>query len=220
MQSESHSLEIAELMHRVKNNFQLVLSLINLQGDFTEDLDKEDQNSRLMTRVHAIALIQELLYQYQRQSLAGGENPRGKFLRLNELLSQLADYSCGVYMNRGKIEQFLVNVRPYLIDDHDGVAVALIFNEIFLNAVLFNSDVPGFSLEISDELNDRDYRIHCLHRSVSCELEGSMPAGGNLGVLLQENYCAQLGGTIGYKNTDNGLNIEMIFPLKLLHGED
>ncbi|MCB9686134.1 MAG: PAS domain S-box protein [Alphaproteobacteria bacterium] len=51
-----------ELHHRVKNNLQVVASLLSLQSRFTEDLTSVAVLREAQQRIHAIALVHEMLY--------------------------------------------------------------------------------------------------------------------------------------------------------------
>jgi two-component sensor histidine kinase len=54
---------LQEVHHRVKNNLQVIVSLINLQLDELRDDAGRDALEECQKRVHAIALIHEQLYQ-------------------------------------------------------------------------------------------------------------------------------------------------------------
>ncbi|MEM8583457.1 MAG: histidine kinase dimerization/phosphoacceptor domain -containing protein [Bacteroidota bacterium] len=54
---------IYEIHHRVKNNLQLVMSLLTLQGRQAESTNVQQQLDQMANRVRSIALIHEQLYQ-------------------------------------------------------------------------------------------------------------------------------------------------------------
>ena len=52
-----------EIHHRVKNNLQIVMSLLNSQSAFVKDEAAKDAIRESQHRVHAISLIHQKLYQ-------------------------------------------------------------------------------------------------------------------------------------------------------------
>jgi two-component sensor histidine kinase len=199
----------AELMHRVKNNFQLVLSLINLQNDFAIGIEPEDANRRLMTRVHSIALVQELLYLNLRSESSGEEAPS---VGIRELVEHLSDYCVGIYDPQLRRQQILCNISAVQrLGSHEAIAAALIFNEILLNCALFNSPNPDFQINVESRMEDDTLSIVWTHRNTQCPLVNGVPDNQGLGSLLIENYCAQLGGAVHHENTAG----EYIITLKL-----
>lgn len=54
---------IREIHHRVKNNLQIITSMLNLQMNLTDDADTHDILSEAKKRIEAIALTHQMLYQ-------------------------------------------------------------------------------------------------------------------------------------------------------------
>ena len=54
---------VKEIHHRVKNNLQIISSLLNLQAQYIKDKDALDAFHDSQNRVRAIALVHEKLYQ-------------------------------------------------------------------------------------------------------------------------------------------------------------
>jgi two-component sensor histidine kinase/ABC-type nitrate/sulfonate/bicarbonate transport system substrate-binding protein len=59
---DEKSLLLKELNHRVKNNMQIIISLLRLQSDRTEDIKLQDAIITIQNRINAMSKLHELLY--------------------------------------------------------------------------------------------------------------------------------------------------------------
>jgi two-component sensor histidine kinase len=116
---------LKEIHHRVKNNLQIIHSMLNLQMPHFKDaraieLFKESQN-----RVYTMALIHEKLY--QSKSLAG--------IDLAEYVHSLVAY---LFLSYGAVEGAVgakVSIRDVDLELDKVIPVALIINELVSNAL-------------------------------------------------------------------------------------
>lgn len=116
---------LKEIHHRVKNNLQIIHSMLNLQMPHFKDahaieLFKESQN-----RVYTMALIHEKLY--QSKSLAG--------IDLEEYVHSLIAY---LFLSYGATEETVrakISVQEIDLDLDKVIPVALIINELVSNAL-------------------------------------------------------------------------------------
>jgi two-component sensor histidine kinase len=116
---------LKEIHHRVKNNLQIIHSMLNLQMPHFKDaraieLFKESQN-----RVYTMGLIHEKLY--QSKSLAG--------IDLEEYVHSLITY---LFRSYGAVEGAVsakVSIQDVDLDLDKVIPVALIINELVSNAL-------------------------------------------------------------------------------------
>ncbi|AHC15487.1 sensor histidine kinase [Salinispira pacifica] len=214
---ENHRQIMSELLHRVKNNFQLILSLVNLQNDFGKDLSRDESSNRLLSRVHAVASIQELVYSYQTSpAFIPSEMQEGRqYMYFPDLLDKNIHFLTGLYGDGLSMEGITVDAVPALLESHDAVAMAIIVNELILNALCHG--IPGnnpssFSLKIICEADDREYRLLLEQKGNSCPVEEGLPAEQRMGTMLIENYAAQIEGKAEYRPLPRGLDILLSFP--------
>lgn len=118
---------LQETHHRVKNNLQIIASLLNLQRKYTKD---EKLTTALIdgrNRVKSMALIHQLLY--QKKDLEG-INVRNY---VENLMSSLFG---SLKANTEKIH-FINNVDPLNLHEDTLLAIGLIINEIITNSLKY-----------------------------------------------------------------------------------
>lgn len=115
---------LREVHHRVKNNLQLIASLLNLQGRYLHEPQSRSLLEESQSRIHSIALVHETLYQ-------SGELARidlGAYL--GTLVRHLAASWVGV---SGRIELEL-DVASIEVAIDVAIPCGLVVNELVTNA--------------------------------------------------------------------------------------
>lgn len=212
---EQINLILAEVFHSVKNHFQLVLSLINLQEDFSAHLNRKEASLRLMTRVHAIALVQELEYRRLRDNDSKErDTPR---LEVHSMMELIAEYNLGQFTALLPKQPAEIQVPELLIDSSKAVALALVCNEIFLNAVVHRPQSSEYQIRLSGYFQEDRFILHWEHRDVSCALDGDRLPNPGLGSLIIENYGNQLQAATTFWNQADNFFIDLSFPASMFH---
>ena len=194
---------LQEVHHRVKNNLQVISSLINMQRRRVGDARAQAALLECQTRVQAIGLIHEQLYRY-------GDYARVPFAAYVEGLVGRLDEAFG---SPGRVRVSLdVSAAPLPVDK--AIPCGLIVNELVTNA--FKHAFPG----------DRRGTIRvCLAGPVAglvtltVEDDGAgmpPPAGTestSLGLQLVQTLVAQLSGTYAQAGGE-GTRCDITFPLE------
>lgn len=126
---------LKEVYHRVKNNLQVVSSLINLQAKTVKNEEAVDLLKQSADRIKSMALIHEKLY--QSKDLAN--------IDFNDYIQGLVDhllFGYGVYLGRIKVNLDINNV---FLDVETAIPCGLIINELLSNALkhAFPNDRQG-----------------------------------------------------------------------------
>ena len=116
---------LQEIHHRVKNNLQLVSSLLSLQSEHVEDSSAHSALMQGQNRVQSMALIHQNLYQ--------GEHLTSIDIKtyLQKLVSNLIDTHS---IDDKKIE-FEMNIEALEIDIDTAIPLGLITNELVINSL-------------------------------------------------------------------------------------
>jgi len=194
---------IREVHHRVKNNMQVITSLISLQAVRQSDESVRSILNECQNRVKTMALVHEKLYSAGNYSSINFGN------YINSLVSLL--------MNSYRIDPQLVKVDITAGDIVFGINVAIplaqLINEILSN--VFKHAFPGGragSVEILLERDAEKGGSMLFVRDTGAGLpEGvSYPSGGGLGFQLIEALVRQIRGNIEYENS-RGISIRVTF---------
>ena len=124
---------LKEVHHRVKNNLQIIASLLNTQSSYLENPVVLGALRDSQSRVQAMSLIHQKVY--------GTDHLSGVDMQsyIPDLLSYLYD-SFGAEKRRIRIEQ---HIEPLRLDLAQAVPLGLILNEAITNAIKYAFDQSG-----------------------------------------------------------------------------
>ena len=118
---------LKEVHHRVKNNMQVISSLLSLQMENITDARLLDTLNEAAGRIRAMALVHENLYQAETFSRISVDE---YFTTLTAQLAQLLDY-------HGTDIEFEIQVADVAIAIDDAIPFGLIVTEILTNAIKY-----------------------------------------------------------------------------------
>lgn len=188
---------LQETHHRVKNNLQIISSLLNLQRKYTPDKKTTDILINSRNRVKSMALIHQMLYQGK---VTVGINVRDYTETLtNSLLSSFSDTSENI--------SIINNVENILLHEDTINPIGLIINELVTNSIKYafpENEEGAITIELSMKgdhlaLNVSDNGIGIDHES----LEGS-----SFGHSLLHSLSKKLNADIDITN-NNGTHIKL-----------
>ncbi|UJR83657.1 AAA family ATPase [Sandaracinus amylolyticus] len=179
---------LKEVHHRVKNNLQLISSLLSLQSAHTQSPDVAELLADSRNRVRSMALVHENLYR------AGNFSKISMPTHIAKLCSHLAT----VYDVRSRRIALTIDIAPLHLDMDRGMSCGLVVNELVSNA-LKHAFPDGSSGEVHIELV-RDAAGRCA-LSVADDGVGIPdeidPLGTDtLGLQLVRDLTEQLGGSL------------------------
>lgn len=115
---------LKEIHHRVKNNLQVVSSLLSMQSRFIKDEQALGAVNEGQTRVESMALIHQKLY--QENNLSG--------VSAKEYIEDLAEVLKQSYSTNDEVE-FEYDVEDLTIDVDTIIPIGLIMNELICNSL-------------------------------------------------------------------------------------
>jgi len=203
---DQKALLIKEIHHRVKNNLQIVMSLLSLQSSRLKDEAARDAINHARIRVNALALVHRMIYEVDRDGIVDLKP------LLAEIVEQLHRGSNGD--QRGL--KLRVDVPPYDIDADLAIPLTLFTIEALTNvykygfpeeaghgtvSVNLEAAAPGYmKLSVADDGHQPPS---------SADRSSAQSAGARLMVALAH----QVGGEIAtHRCDDGGTIVEMVFP--------
>lgn len=115
---------LKEIHHRVKNNLQIVMSLLNTQSYFLNDESAKAAILSSQHRIHSMSLIHKKLYQ--------SENIVSVDMQL--YIRELLEYF-KISFDTGYRINFILDIDPIELSSTQCVPIALILNEGIMNAI-------------------------------------------------------------------------------------
>ncbi len=183
---------IQEIHHRVKNNMQIISSLLNLQIKYVEDDEAVDILKESQNRVRSMAMIHEKLYQ------------SNDFTNIN-LTDYIESLVTGLFysysINKDQIVP-IVDVDDVRLNIETAVPVGLIINEIVSNS-LKHGFPNGKIGEVYIKINYVDGKFELLlgNNGISFPKEIDFRSTDSLGLQLVNNLVNQIDGVITLDNS-------------------
>jgi len=200
---------LREVHHRVKNNLQIISSLISLQADSLTDERMQAVFGDVRDRVHAMALVHERLYQ------------TGNLAQLNfaEYAGSLLQYLWRSHGALAEKVQLHYLIAPIVLPIETAVPCGLILNELAGNA-LKHGFPNGKRGEVTVALEcDPAAATACLRVSdngVGLPVGRDWRQSGSLGLRLVHILAGQLRGTLE-TGTGPGAEFRVTFRLNGVH---
>jgi two-component sensor histidine kinase len=188
---------LKEIHHRVKNNLQVITSLLSLQANTITNTDLRAIFNQSQYRINSMALVHEMLYQSDNLSVVNYNT------YLKELITTLISSIKG-FKNNIKLDLATNNIS---INVDTAIPLGLLINEIITNSLkyAFNKDEFGaLSLNLK-QLNDNRLLLKIGDDGKGFSNIGSVNLK-SIGLKLINKLVRQLKGSIEKDETKKGTN--------------
>lgn len=205
---EAQQMLLHEVDHRVKNNLQMISSLILMQSRTITDAPLRRSLHEMLERIEALSTVHRRLY----QSKDVGKFDVADFIR--DLVTDLLSAS-----GRPGIRP-VFELEPMVIPAEQATPVALVVNELVTNA-LKHAYGDASDGEVAGTLGVRLAR-GVTHFDIEVWDDGSgMPAngnGGSFGMKLLRSLAKQLGAVVTWSEGSPGTRVTVRLPLPQENG--
>lgn len=187
-QNEEKELLLKEIHHRVKNNLQVISSLLDLQTKNIADPSALSAVSDGQNRVKAMALIHHNLYQ----------NEDLGHIPFKAYAEQLLKQVTSIYPMSESVDSHVIG-DPVLLDIDTAVPLGLILNELLSNAFKYAFHMGGGALEIViSKLENEEYQLQVKDNGPGLPENFNIDKAKSLGLRLVRRLSRQLYGTAEY----------------------
>jgi two-component system, sensor histidine kinase PdtaS len=196
---------LKEIHHRVKNNMEIISSLLNMQAYKSDDKKFKDAMKESQSKIHAMALVHEFLYL--------GENLA--YINVNEYIEKLLQDIKELYISQNTKIQIELNLDVMEFSINRCIQVGMLLHELYVNALkyAFKEDRNNLLCVHMKLINEN---VHIKIRDNGDELKdlNSLEKSDSIGMQLVHSIVDfQLQGKIEFK-INNGLECNIIFPQK------
>lgn len=191
---------LKEVHHRVKNNFQIISSLLELQTKGIKDNKAREFANETKNRIKSMALIHQKLYQNN-----------SNLINFEEYLKILVNELNTMYASNKKVET-AIQSENIQFDVDTAIPLGLIINELITNAYkhAFNNNKNN-SLNIILSKENTDYfKLKISDNGPGLNTSIDINKIKSIGLRLVSRLVKQLQGTLNFEN-DNGANFEILF---------
>jgi len=173
---------VKEVHHRVKNNLQMVISLLNSQSHYLSNHDAVAAIQQSQRRMHAMSLIHQRLYE-----------KTGSTIDMQTYIADLINYfkdsfDCSAVA-------FKLDVDSVMLDVSQAVPVGLILNEAITNSLKYAFPDGGSGhIMVSFKIVSDLLELAIVDDGVGFS-ENNTSSKKSLGMSLQKGLTTQIGGT-------------------------
>ncbi len=192
--NEENELLLSEIHHRVKNNLQVISSLLSLQERSTENEGAKSAIQEGKERVKSMELVHKLLYQ----------NSRFSGIEMHDYVNKL---TLGLLESFGLTKnevQLNTNVQPITLDVDTAVPLGLILNELIVNSLKYaKTSTDKLNLKIELHLDN----INALHLNIADNGKGKISdieKSNSFGLKIVKALIRQLDGVMEIRE-QNGI---------------
>ncbi len=211
---------LREVHHRVKNNLQLIASIMNMQIRATGSNEAKRLLRRVQDRVMALSTIHRYLYLARKLSM----------LRADKLLSEIIQQLVivGTLDESGHQIKVATEFDAIEIEPDQSVPLSLLAAEAGMNSVKYSGVIKGGEAWINIALKKIEGDAVCLSvvnsrapadTGASGDAQDGLLDGSGLGSRLIESFVMQLNGTLEVNDLPDRYELHVTFP-RVWHDRD
>ena len=192
---------LKEIHHRVKNNLQIVMSLLSSQSAYIDNEPALIAIHDSEHRVQAMSLIHQKLYNTDNVSS----------IDISVYIRELASYLSDSF-NTGQRIRFEFDIEPLEMDVSQAVPLGLILNEAITNSIkyAFPKNTEGLIKVTLLQTSADHYLLSISDNGVGIPFGFDIKKSGSLGMSLMKGLSEDLGGVFSIEN-HNGTTIKISF---------
>jgi len=199
------SIMLQEIHHRVKNNMQIIISLMRIQARRAKHKETREHLRTLQDRVFSMAHVHEYFYRH----------PELDKINIAPYIKGMVDHLCFMHNKSEKEIKVNLDLEEIYLDLNKAVPFGMLLNEIVTN--ILKHAFPGKKKgELSIRLyrdGNKKIRLYVADNGNGIPEDVDLNNPETMGLQLINDLTHQLDGEIKIKS-DKGTKINLIFPKK------
>jgi two-component sensor histidine kinase len=193
---------VEEMNHRVKNNFQMVSSVLDLQARRTSSVEAREQLQNAQSRITILAELHNSL----------AFTPGASTVDFAAYLNTLCDKLLGLIDEPERIV-LAVSAEPALLDSDIAVPLGFVVNELVTNAIKYAFPPPASgAINVSFDQKENGYRLRIADGGKGLSAEVETKSSG-LGMRLVHSFVQQVGARLEVSH-ESGVSYAVYIPVK------
>jgi len=199
---QEKELLIKEIHHRVKNNLQVISSLLNLQKSYVKNDHINHIIDESRDRIRSMALLHEKLYQSKNLSL----------INIKSYIHELAHNLINTYCVSGKNIKLEINSDDENINIDLGISLGLIINEFISNSIKhgFKESQEGIISILFTRSEGNKYYLSVKDNGTGLPEGFDFEKTKTLGLQLVKSLVHQINGKL-YINKKSGTEFKVVY---------
>jgi two-component sensor histidine kinase len=190
-----------EVHHRVKNNLQVISSLLDLQSKYTQDVRFESLLNESKHRVQSMAFIHQNLYE------SAGMN----MVDMPNYIQNLVDHLWTAYQRDGEQVEIEVDVKPMQLHMDLVVSIGMIINELVTNSLKYAfTDRTNGKIRVALSETSNLFQLEVSDNGIGIPESIDVAGANSFGYKMVRAFVQKLKGTMQIAR-DRGTTIQIQF---------
>ncbi len=204
---EEKEVLLQEIHHRVKNNLQVISSILSMQSASIADVQAVAFFRECESRVRSMALVHDQFY--QSRSL--------KRISMRAYLQDLVDSVAGLMSPPAAQVSVTCTLDEICLDLDTAIPIGLLVNELVSNAFKYGSKSSRLDVSVLLQIEGTSHKKTPEARLIVTDhgpgLTGPPDTTKTLGFALVSTLADQIGASVAFERNDpTGLRVEVRFP--------
>ncbi|PKV66766.1 two-component regulator propeller domain-containing protein [Pontibacter ramchanderi] len=189
---------LKEIHHRVKNNLQIIMSMLNLQTRRVQDPKALEVMQSVRGRVRSMAVLHERLYQHE--DLAS--------IDLSAYIADICEGLAATYGTKERHIKIKLDIPPIMVEADTALSLGLIVNELVSNSVkyAFPNQYGQIAIYLMPLHNDT-YTLVVHDDGIGLPSDFEERRKKSFGLQLVLSLARKLGGSIEFQNNNGTKSI-------------
>jgi len=196
------SILLKEVHHRVKNNLQIISSILNMQVRKAHATETKAALSQVQDRIIGLSGVHRTLYQSKNMNQVNAAS----------LIRELVDQTTTISDDDARPLQIDLNLQDIIVYPDQAVPLSMFVSETLTNAVKYASGNPP-KIEISLEVTE-DTHAHLYVKNTRSEKSDEAGQDKGLGLQLIKAFAIQLEGRLNIDKTSDSYCVEVAFEVE------